>query len=263
MLPQEIIEQVEEIIQEQKAIGNDYFEVDVYAPATDDSNESGMSTLESGNVYYSHGGYSMRAYWVKTVNSHVDLDKVSGATTKQYASAALNVALSIAGILPASKFVSFLLNGAGIVSSALEAYETAIGAVNYGHQGDELKVKIIYDEKHKTEYILSGGTWVARLKSHKVWLNKAEYIQYYQAKGRSYTSYASINLEYFSTSYNYAAIHAVAYHQQVLSSKPGSNISPYMDNGYITLTAKMSNKTFILKVWQNLTIYCPEVSKCI
>lgn len=200
----------EEKIKAQEAIGNDEFEITVYAPAVLDdvsqeiSNSSGISTRAvqtSDTVYYTYKGREMRAIWVKWANCSTRMQDIKGTSTKDKAKAFVNLVLSAGGVV--SKSIS--LYGVGV--SALQFFQSMFGTVQRGYAGDEFRMNVIYDSKMKEDQ-MKQGSWMKGPISYKAWLNRSDEYQYYAYTGKSYYYSRTLNTEYFSKNYNNAAANA-------------------------------------------------------
>lgn len=196
-IPNELVTEIQKTINKQKEIGNDKLEVAIYAPSLAASNQTENTT------YYTYNGRQLRDYAIKYWHMSVSHEK-KGTGAKDTASSIFNFIISSAGVT--SKTIS--LFGWGV--SALSAYESIFGSVNYGTQSDKIYINIPYDKITKRTEVYMGGNWNPGCTTYKAWLDRSDTYQYYSSTGKSKYFEKSLNLEYFSEHYNSAAATAIA-----------------------------------------------------
>ena len=195
-------------IEGQKAIGNEDFEIDLFAP-----NVAKSVTYPESN-YYTYNGNKMLDKFIKYSNMSVSTGEITGTSVRSTMSAFKNLILSAGGItIPAVGLF-------GLADSALAFYQNAKGTVSKGTASDKTYTNISYDKLVKKTSFGLGSSYLLGCTATKVWLNTNATYQYYQAVGQHHYGEVYLNQTRYTPSYNNAAY--VALHNTVTPHDDGS-----------------------------------------
>lgn len=191
-------ESINKMIEKQKSVGNDKFEISIYVPAVNASVDS--RTVSTTTSYYSKGDRNFRDTIVKYTNSSTGMIEKKGTDVKTVANSFVSFILSATGVT--SKTVSAF----GVGQSALDVFETIYGPVAYGSNDDQLYTLVLYDKLEKQTDMQFGSTWYdVGLISYRVALTRNDTYQLYAATGNSFLKKYDLNTTYYSEHFQDAA----------------------------------------------------------
>lgn len=183
-------EDMQQVIEEQKEFGNDFFTIELYAPSLDISEEniSTMTIEPLGTQYYTYyyrgKNNNMKDYSVKYSNLNTGMIKKSGISTLSTAKSFVSLIISSSGGI--HEVVNAFGTYAGIAMSAYDLYKSIRGEVINGTGDDYISTNLIYSRIVKETYAqdpVYRDYPNAGCVSHKVWLDHNETYHYYRTVG--------------------------------------------------------------------------------
>lgn len=193
-LPEQVQEELNRTIAEQKQFGNTDLEVSVYVPMSTLSNASQQTRIDEWDAYYEFQGIPFRDYWVKYWHCYAEADS-SGNNAHAVADAFGGLVVSVVGVW------STTIGVFGAALSLLGVFEAACGPVQTGQTGDYAHALQTYDKLWKSTQRLDGAQNM--LNSEKVWLDTLATTQLYgSVSGEIYQYQSYINQVYYTERYN-------------------------------------------------------------
>lgn len=204
--------EIQSIINEQKSIGNDELEIEIFAPSI---NQTSSLAGEDTTQYYTYTldgvTYDMKDYSVKFSNLHTGFISKTDQEALSTAKAFVNFVVSCAGTQ--SKIVSAFSTVAGISQSAYDVYKSIHGEVRGAQYGDMIETNLIWDKLIKETYCadpIYGDFPNAGCITYKVWLNRHDTYQFYQDTGEGFLVQPSLNKIMYSPLFNNPCPEAIA-----------------------------------------------------
>lgn len=193
-LPEQVQEELNCTIAEQKQFGNTDLEVSVFIPMSTLSNASQQTRTDEWDAYYTFQGIPFRDYWVKYWHCSVGADSF-GNNAHTVAAAFGGLVISVVGVW------STTIGVFGAALSLLGVFEAACGSVQTGQTGDRAQAVQTYDKLWKSTQRLDGACNF--LNSEKVWLDTLGTQQVYgSVSGNVYQYTKYINRVYYTERYN-------------------------------------------------------------
>ncbi len=209
---QNIRDEIRDVISKQKALGNDEFKIEIFAPSVAQAgNVQIMADEPLGYTYYTYNynnqTFYMRDYSVKYSNVRSDDCEITGSTALNKAKAFVNFVISI------TSNYSTALNAFSLGQSAYQVYAVMHGNVGSGSSRDIIRTALVYSWIHKEtiardlygEYAGSGCS------SYKAWLDHHETYQYYDTVGEGELFKPYIGEELYSQHFQNPAPTAIDY----------------------------------------------------
>lgn len=193
-LDNDIQDDIANTIEEQRAIGNHDFEIDLFTPSVQ------RSVTYPNDNYYTYNGNNMLDKFVKYSKLSVSTGELTGTSVRNTMSKFKNLLLSAGGIAIPSVALF------GVADSALAFYQSIEGVtVSRGTSADKTYTNISYDKLVKKTFYGVGGSYLLGCTSTKVWLETNATYQYYHATGKHNYKDEYLNQTRYTPSYNNAA----------------------------------------------------------
>lgn len=198
-------EDMQQVIEKQKELNNNFFTVELYAPAlvVPEDNVSIMSIEPLGTQYYTYyyrgKNNNMKDYSVKYSNLNTGMIKKSGTSTLSTAKNTTSLVISSASIV--CEVVNVFGTYANVAISAYDLFKSLRGEVVTGTGDDYISTNLIYSRIVKETYAqdsVSKDYPNAGCVSHKVWLDHNETYQYYRTKGTGELTNTQIKKEIYT-----------------------------------------------------------------
>ncbi len=207
---------MQSVIEEQTAIGNNNFTIEVYAPALNEATGevSVMADEPLGTRYYTYyydGMYhNMKDYSVKYSNLSTGMIKKEGTATLNTAKNFVSFIVSSAGGV--SEVVNAFGTYLGVVMSAYDLYKSLFGEVISGTANDYISTNLIYARIVKDTYaqdpVYLDYPNIGCV-THKVWLSHNETYHFYHSKGRGELTSTELNKEIYTENFRDPAPYAI------------------------------------------------------
>jgi len=212
--------EMEAEIAEQKALGNDDFYIEIFAPRinSDRFQEKDPNGIPLRTNNESEGTHYYSYYDSKTGFTHSMRDVIIASRNRQSGMIQKSGTITLS---TAKSFVDFVVTAADISSktlrafalfdSAYELFKAIKGPVVTTSSGDNIYTNLWSDVLKKTTASMWYNSWSNTLVTYKVWLNKHDCYQAYSSTGQSWLETASINQVVYSKNFTSPQASAIAY----------------------------------------------------